>query len=163
MNDKKVFNKMFRDFRKAGFVARQNYWCCQSCGWAGIESDYNITDDDSNVVFYHQQDYEAFKDGNLESILYLAWQGDGNKLKEIIESHGFNVTWNGMKHGRIGILPRKTVYKVTYKMDGGTDGGTLDTVYALSERELERIKDEIDYRMYELVEVNAIDKREASA
>lgn len=150
-NDKQIFNDVFRELRKKGFIARQNYMCCQNCGWASIESEYDITDD-SNVVFYHNQDYEAFEDGNLECTIYLSWNGDGQTIKETFEEFGFNVLWDGTEHQRIGILPRKTVYEIKYK----TGSGILDTVHAFSKNELNRIKKEIEWKKLELVGINEI-------
>lgn len=105
ISDKKVFNQMFKALRKQGFIAHQNYMCCQSCGWASIENNYGVADE-SNVVFYHGQDADSFdKDGYLNSIIYLAWQGDGNKIKEIAEMFSYKVKWDGSKYDRIGIIP----------------------------------------------------------
>lgn len=146
--DKQVLNDVFRELRKKGFVARQNYWCCQSCAWSAVESEYD-TNDDSNIVFYHNQDADAFENGNLESILYLAWQGDGETIRDTFEDYGFNVAWDGTKNKRIGILPRRTVYEVTYK----TSTGRLDTIHALSERQLDEFKREIEWKELELVEI----------
>lgn len=153
--DKQVFNEIFKALRKKGFIARQNYMCCQSCGWASIESEYDITDD-SNVVFYHNQDYNAFKDGNLEYIIYLAWSGDGQTIKETFEEFGFNVLWDGSEHKRIGILPRKDVYEVKYI----NHFGDLKTEYAMNENDLERIKNIIqNCDNHKLIEVNIIKNR----
>lgn len=106
ISDKKVFNQMFKSLRKVGFIARQNYWCCQSCAWSAISDDYPHATDDSNIVFYHNQDADSFdRDGYLTSTIYLAWQGDGNKIKEMAEMFGYTVDWNGTENQRIGIVP----------------------------------------------------------
>jgi hypothetical protein len=104
--DKQVLNEVFKDLRKAGFIARQNYKCCQSCAWAGMETEYNATDD-TPVVFYHNQDADAIEDKTITRTLYLAWQGDGGKVREIVEKHGFNVDWDGTEGMRIGIKPKE--------------------------------------------------------
>lgn len=105
MSDKRAFNVAFRELRKQGFIARQNYQCCQTCGWAALDCDYNVGDDD-NVVFFHRQDADSFLNGNLKSVLFMSWQGDGDAIKRVFESHGFSVEWNGAESERIGILPR---------------------------------------------------------
>ena len=28
--------KAFRELRKYGYIAKQNFWCCQSCAWADL-------------------------------------------------------------------------------------------------------------------------------
>lgn len=104
--DKEVLNKVFRDLRKAGFKARQGYKCCQNCGWSAMEMEYKATKD-TPAVFYHAQDKEDSFDGlTLVKKLYLAWQGDGQKIQSIIESHGLKVDWDGDGGTRIAILPR---------------------------------------------------------
>jgi hypothetical protein len=106
LTDKKMFNLMFKELRSFGFKARQNVACCQTCAWAEMDSRYSITEED-NVVFYHNQDFESFdKHGNLISPIYLAWQGDGDKIKQVAESKGYLVDWDGTENKRIGILPR---------------------------------------------------------
>ena len=98
--------KMFRELRKEGFIARQNYMCCQSCGWSAIASDYGVEDDNKNVVFFHGQDNDSFdKKGTLQETIHLAWQGDGNKIKDVAEKFGYVVEWDGTENQRIGILP----------------------------------------------------------
>ena len=103
ISDKKVFNQMFKSFRANGFKARQNFTCCQSCGWAEME---DIAGDNENIVFYHNQDNDAFgSDGYLEGTIYLAWNGDGSKIKQIAEDFGYTVDWDGTEGKRIGIVP----------------------------------------------------------
>ena len=61
-------NNAFKELRKRGYFARQNFMCCQTCGWAGVPD--NKAD---KAVFYHAQDKEHLeKTGKL----YLAWAGD---------------------------------------------------------------------------------------
>lgn len=107
--DKQVLNTIFKELRQQGFIARQHFTCCSTCGWAEIENKLDgALDEQTNVVFYHSQDSEAFdKDTkDLTSILYLAWSGDGNKIAETVRKHGFEVKWDGTASYRIGVMPR---------------------------------------------------------
>lgn len=105
--DKQRFTKMFRELRKSGFIARQNYMCCQGCGWAAIGSHYGVEDEKQNVVFYHQQDHDSFdKKGKLTQLIRLSWQGNGALIKDTAEKFGYRVDWDGTEKERIGILPR---------------------------------------------------------
>ena len=57
MMDKKAnLNQAFKDLRKLGYFARQNFWCCQSCAWAAVP--VNV----KKVVFYHKQDADELKE-----------------------------------------------------------------------------------------------------
>lgn len=156
--DKQVFNDVFKDLRKQGFIARQNYACCQSCGWAQVEDDYDVNDD-SNIVFYHGQDADSFENGELKNLIHLAWQGNGDLIKETFEKYGFNVDWNGSEHKRIAILPRKDAFKIRYK----TNHGNIDTVYAFDMDELKDIKVRIKGWEMELIDVKEVPKRELKA
>jgi hypothetical protein len=53
---KMEFDKLsiaFQKLEQAGYFARQNFWCCQNCGWAAVPDSHA-----NKAVFYHQQDNE---------------------------------------------------------------------------------------------------------
>jgi hypothetical protein len=83
--------KAFRTLRKLGYFARQNWMCCQGCGWAAVP-------DQDKVVFYHSQDREHFiETGNL----YLSWSGDGEEIVKAFHEAGLCVKWDGDTGTRI--------------------------------------------------------------
>lgn len=85
--------KAFAELRKNGYFAKQNFWCCQSCGWA------SLTDEQAKrAVFYHNQDHRGLKDGDD---LYLCWSGDGHFISRTLERFGMRVNWNGDSSERI--------------------------------------------------------------
>ncbi|MCA1800129.1 MAG: hypothetical protein LC650_02400, partial [Actinobacteria bacterium] len=86
----------FKNLRKAGAVARMNYQCCSSCGWAALEIDYpNFNDDTDTAVFYHRQDADSFnKRGHLETYLYLAFHGEGEMIVQALGNEGLTTEWN---------------------------------------------------------------------
>ena len=85
-------NEAFKDLRKAGYFARQNFLCCQSCAWAEIPEEKS-----DKVVFYHRQD-AAGKDDNE---MYLGWSGDGNEICNIFSKHRIDTEWDGDSSNRI--------------------------------------------------------------
>jgi hypothetical protein len=95
--NKKLLNRAFRDLNKNGFIAKQNFSCCQSCG------SYEIANDNPGepYVFYHRQDTKICK---IYHTLHLAWSGDGNKIVEILKSNDLEVEWDGSETSRIKIL-----------------------------------------------------------
>lgn len=95
MKGKEKLNKAFRELRKAGYVAKQNYWCCQSCAWASLSDEKN-----EYVVFYHKQDGDDLKE---KGECRLAWSGDGYEIKRILEDNGVKVGWDGSDDQRIEI------------------------------------------------------------
>jgi hypothetical protein len=98
MVTKQQINKVFRELRKFGYFAKQNWWCCQSCGWA------DISDEEQKVVFYHDQDADAIENMVLVRPLYLAWRGNGEEICDIIRSCGLSISWDGSEDKRIAIL-----------------------------------------------------------
>lgn len=93
--------KAFAELRKKGYFAKQNFMCCQSCGWAAL------TDEQAkNAVFYHNQDYRDLKYGDD---LYLAWSGDGYFIARTLESFGMKVKWEGDSHDRIMVYSSSIV------------------------------------------------------
>lgn len=83
----------FRALRKAGYFARQNFWCCQTCGWGAVPEGKT-----EKVVFYHNQDAERKREGKP---FHLAWAGDGAEICRILSEHGVTTEWNGSTDTRI--------------------------------------------------------------
>lgn len=88
----KKLNLAFKQLRKAGYFARQNFLCCQSCACAAIP------DDVEKYVFYHAQDNDDKKEGLP---FFVAWRGVGKEIVSIFESNGINVNWDGDEGIRI--------------------------------------------------------------
>lgn len=100
MTTKDKVDRAFLELRKIGYFAKQNFKCCQSCGWA------EVPEDADKVVFYHAQDNEAWNDdGELDFPLYLAWSGDAKEIMSCFE--GVNMDWDGDNEKRIKVLPAK--------------------------------------------------------
>jgi hypothetical protein len=91
---KQKINFAFRELRKAGYFAKQNFWCCQSCGW------YAVPENAKKVVFYHNQDLDRFK---RTGELMLAWGGNGSEICRIFEHAGLVAEWDGTDDKRIAI------------------------------------------------------------
>ncbi len=85
----------FKSLRKQGYFARQNFMCCQSCGWAAVPEGK-----EEKVVFFHRQDAECLKEGRP---VYLAWSGNGKEICDVLKDHGMVVDWNGNQDTRICI------------------------------------------------------------
>jgi hypothetical protein len=97
MTDERI-NVAFRNLRKRGYFARQNFWCCQTCAWYAIGEDH--PDKVDRAVFYHQQDAATLKrDGGT----MLAWSGDGHEIVKTCLEAGLAVEWDGTENTRIFI------------------------------------------------------------
>lgn len=79
MNRKANLNQAFKELRKLGYFARQNFMCCQNCAWAEVPVDVK------KVVFYHKQDGQHLEETGE---CYLSWSGDRNEIAEVLERNG---------------------------------------------------------------------------
>lgn len=96
---KQRVNAIFRNLRKAGFIAKQNFACCSSCGHYELGTDYPS----QSYAFYNKQSNESiWKRGY--STLYIQFSGDGNVIAEIVRKHGFEVDWGGTPDKAVGIV-----------------------------------------------------------
>jgi hypothetical protein len=93
---KEQLTKAFKELRKAGYFARQNYQCCQGCAWAEIPDEKS-----ERAVFYHGQDKRKIdKYGDV----YLAWSGDAEEIVGILKNNGLDVEWSGDENKRIRVI-----------------------------------------------------------
>ena len=89
-------SRAFKQLRKVGYFARQNFWCCQSCAWYDIEQKGK----GEKAVFFHQQDNQQRQRGVP---FYLAWSGDGQEIVDVLRRNGIDVNWEGNENSRIQI------------------------------------------------------------
>lgn len=102
MSTKQQLNQAFRELRKAGYFARQNFWCCSSCACADIPQAYG-----NKFVFYHKQAGENLQH---EGQCYLQWGMDGNahEIVDILRKNGVQASWEGSENNAIlitGVRP----------------------------------------------------------
>ena len=93
---KSNLTKAFAALRKAGYFAKQNFWCCQTCGWAAVPDEQA-----KKAVFYHNQDNARKKAGKP---FMLAWSGDGNQICKILNDNGIKTNWSGDEDNRIEVI-----------------------------------------------------------
>lgn len=108
--DKKALNKAFAMMRSEGFLALQNFTCCQTCGgYEGTEKAVELVKAHKafkGLVYYHAQDandlnrgrdfYLAYGSVNSTElgILGLDDLSVGRRVKEILEFNGIKVEWD---------------------------------------------------------------------
>jgi hypothetical protein len=89
---KSAITKAFAALRKAGYFAKQNWQCCQSCGFAAVP------EGKTQIVFYHAQDRTTL---NEQGKCYLSWSGDGKEITKILNENGVETEWDGNDNTRI--------------------------------------------------------------
>ena len=128
---RKVITSVFKKLRRkgrGGFWAKQNFSCCNSCGWYVIRhggpNDTPLIGMNGQPMFneageltqpcvwYHSQDNDMLKE---KATVYLAWGGadeHGQTIRRLFEEEGVTVDWDGTKTMRIGLRfvnPKKDV------------------------------------------------------
>jgi hypothetical protein len=65
--------------------------CCMTCTYARM-SEQGIADG-ATVAAYHAQDRDrAFPGGRLKGDLYLMWDGNRDRVAEVLRKHGLTIT-----------------------------------------------------------------------
>lgn len=95
-------SEAFAELNRASIIARQNFWCCQTCGIAAVEDELKKVRGAKGYVFFHEQDTEsAVRTGTMylscgsvnakkESIVQI-----GHEIVKVLTQHGFDVHWDG--------------------------------------------------------------------
>jgi hypothetical protein len=97
-----------------GIIARQNFSCCQSCGWGEIGDEVRAIHAAGlparGCTFYHVQDTEGAIEGHGIFLSYAAWEsGDdaalsvGHEIQAELKAHGLKPEWNGSLEQRIRV------------------------------------------------------------
>ena len=94
--DNNNLTRAFRALRKKGYFAKQNFLCCNSCGWFGVPND-----NAKKVVFYHRQDNERKQRGEK---FHVSWAGDAKEIMETFKENCVETSWAGTADKRIEIL-----------------------------------------------------------
>ena len=100
----------FAALEDAGIVARQDFACCGSCGFAEIGDEIGDPTTADGFVFYHRQDTEHAVDGNGLFLAYGAMApGDaataavGRRVVDALAASGLSPAWDGSVDTRIRV------------------------------------------------------------
>lgn len=103
----------FEALNVAGFDARPNHACCQSCGWAEIELDHG--DDPKPALFWHAEDDQHVEDGWVCVSHGGLSRRQQRQAIRVLESFGVGVSWNGRLDTRWCLLaqaPEQTLQEL---------------------------------------------------
>ena len=108
-------NVAFAKIRKAGILARQSFWCCQTCGSSAMDQRIDELAVKSKApfgcCFYHRQDAAYKKEGEPFYLTYYTSNEDictteqiGRKIVHILNENGIETDWDGTSVQRIKII-----------------------------------------------------------
>lgn len=104
----------FAELDENGIIARQNYWCCQTCGNDAIGTEIDELSEMGRKVrgfaYYHTQDTESAVEGYGVCLCYGSVEESeeerialANEIVSTIEKHGLKPKWNGDLKRRIEV------------------------------------------------------------
>jgi hypothetical protein len=104
----------FAELNKQGIFAAQNWWCNMTGGRHMLKTLVKLPDD-ASYVFYHAQDDDDLRDQEEENVncrredrkpyqIRLVWDGDGERICEILRGVGLGVDWDGSEDTRIRLF-----------------------------------------------------------
>jgi len=111
-----AITKAFKQLRKEGFAARENYMCCQGCGLAAIQEKYPKA---IAYVFWHQQDNDDAMEGRNFHLAFGhkvkgtddRWVENetlstliGHHIVATLKAHGVETIWDGTNRTRIEVV-----------------------------------------------------------
>jgi hypothetical protein len=108
-----LLDAAFTKLERSGIVARQNFTCCQTCGFAEIGDELDQVKASGiyvrGLTFFHQQDTESAVEGGGVYLSYAATE-DGHDGAEIareivavLTAHGLKPNWDGTTAQRIEV------------------------------------------------------------
>ena len=116
--DNDRLERAFDRLRSQGLVVRENFTCCQTCGFAEIEDEVEKEAADRRIVgftFYHQQDTESAVDGFGVALAYASTSGDqgdslrvGKMIAAAMQEEGLTLDWDET-------LAKRIVVKMDWK------------------------------------------------
>lgn len=94
---RKMLSRGFASARTRGYVARQNFSCCQGCANA------ELPEGTEDYVYYHRQDADSLheREARGRPQVWLSWGGDGEELRRCFMEAGLAVEWNGSSNQRL--------------------------------------------------------------
>lgn len=102
---KQKVNELFKALRKKGYIAKQNYLCCGSCGAYELGQYFSAKGipegDQRKAVTYCRQSGQHFKE---TANVYLNWGGDGHEIVATAVGLGIPFIWDGTKEQRIKLV-----------------------------------------------------------
>jgi hypothetical protein len=109
-----LLDAAFAKLERSGIVARQNFACCQNCGFAEIGAEIEDVIETGIVVrgmtFFHQQDTESAVAGHGVYLSYGAWQDQcdaaliAREVVATLNREGLKTKWDGTTAQRIEVL-----------------------------------------------------------
>lgn len=96
----------FAELESKGIIARQNFWCCGTCGLSAIGEEIAESKASGHEVrgytFYHEQDTESAVEGHGLYLYYGAEDGVeahslkiAHEIEGMLQRHGLKTDWDG--------------------------------------------------------------------
>lgn len=110
-DDKAAVDRLFKALRRAGYIARQNFYCCNGCASGKIANDFGAMPENRRVkvqgaVYYAKQEAARMWDNNsvglcfgqIESGAYTTDKSTmevGQEVVKLALAQNLTVVWDG--------------------------------------------------------------------
>jgi len=121
-------SKAFAKLRKMGYLAKQNYMCCQNCAGSAMTEKASTMIDAGKpkdeircCAFYHHQDAEYLKEGGDLYIAYgvmdskahgeigIPSKEAGREIVNVFNECGLETVWDGSDGQRIKVKAKSII------------------------------------------------------
>lgn len=105
-----ALNGLFKELRKAGLVARQNFMCCGGCASAELASVLEAKPAKRGYAFFHRQQGERLAKGDRRCYIHYSAREGGDDLQvamDIVAAAGrvdLAVKWDGKLSSCVEVL-----------------------------------------------------------
>jgi uncharacterized protein DUF6891 len=110
VTDNDRLDRAFAALDRSGVVARQNFACCRSCGFAEIGDEVADPATAQGFVFFHNQDTERAADGGGLYLAYGSFRDEdretaavGRRVVAALAAEGLTAEWDGSPDTRIAV------------------------------------------------------------
>ena len=109
--------RAFDELEGRKVIVRENYWCCNTCGFDGIahEMAEEENQDTRGFVFFHQQDTDRVVESNVLLLRFggfdearEGWTTSdttkmGHEIVDVLQKNELEVSWNGAADEAISV------------------------------------------------------------
>jgi len=108
---KKNLTEAFEDLEKNyNIIARENWQCCNTCGWAAMADVQKENPDAKGAVFYHAQATENLEDSGRCFLNFGSFNDSvvdtiklGCTIAQVLRQHNLFVDWDYTAFRKIGV------------------------------------------------------------
>lgn len=118
--------EVFRELRHLGYLARMNFWCCQTCAGYALGEVWDKKPTKKGAIYFHKQNEERYWEQGVLDIHYFGGRtGDdaeeasrktkevGEAIVDLLVKRGVTYRWNGSSNKTIEVFDSSEILAKT--------------------------------------------------